>query len=1818
MTITITNNPVAFPGHTSGEWLNVAAFAVIKTDGSVVTWGDGATGGDNTIVAANLDGTTDVTQIYSTAYAFAALRNDGSVATWGDGSFGGDSSAVAAKLDGSTDVTQIYSTASAFAALLTDGSVVTWGGSGAGGDSSGVVAGLDGSTDVTQIYSTRNAFAALRMDGSVATWGNISSGGDSSAVVAGLDGSTDVTQIYATGRAFAALRNDGSVVTWGAVGFGGNSKALMGSTNITQIFSTKSAFAALLTDGSVVTWGAGSSGGDSSAVKPQLDGNTGQIYSTKGAFAALLTDGSVATWGDGAAGGDSSAVAAKLGGNVHQIYAARSAFAALLNDGSVVTWGNGKAGGDSSVVATGLDGTTDVTQIYSTGSAFAALRADGSVVTWGNAGNGGDSSAVAPELDGSIDVTQIFTTGSAFAALRTDGSVITWGNGSSGGNSEAVAGLISSGVVEAANIFTDDPFFPPIVMAGTTTHFTEQTPVAVAGSIVISHANGNEDWNGSTLTVQILSNDPSDGLMLPTANEGGIWLDSKTNGLMADTVLIGSADATSVTGGSLWTLTFNGLASNALVQDTARSIQFTNNSDTPDTTDRIVKFTGTGPDGGTNSSLQTISITAINDAPSLEKPTAISYTNTVVNDGFTSVTGELAATDADGDTLTYGIVGGTENGDGTISKISPYGVLTVDQASGAYAFKPNNAAMEALSQNEGVSFTVTASDGLLTESRTLTVDILQNGTSGDDSLSGRLGDDKLSGGLGDDTIRGGAGDDSLFGGVGNDSLNGGVGADRLVGGNGDDIYTIDDPNDVIIEKVGEGNADKVITTLDDYALPDKIENLDLGVGVHTGSGNQLDNTIQGNNAGDDIDAGNGDDTIKGGTGQDSLTGGKGDDDIFAGAGNDLIVGGSGPGNDFYDGGEGADTVKYTSSGTGITVNLEIGQASGNEIGNDQLSSVENVTAGQTGDVLVGSADDNELNGYTGDDTITGGLGHDTFLYDPSINSGIDNITDFSSGDRVRVIGANFSNAVSPGDGGAIGNNQIQVSSSGGITTVSIGANTLAGADLFIKLTGNFTTGDLYANGTDILVNNAPTAANKTVSTDEDHAYTFKPADFGYADSDGNPMASLKISQLPDAGSLQLNGLAVTLNQVITTAAISGLTFTPVPGSIGAGFANFDFMVNDGSLNSLVANTITFNVTAAPPVTKNGTSNADTLTGHSGNDTLSGGNGDDTLEGGLGSDSLTGGAGNDTFIINTLSDIVSEQPNQGIDLIKSPISYSLVDTDGAGNNGGNVDNLMLTGNAAINGTGNALNNILYANVAGNVLDGGLGIDTVSYQFGADAGVNVSLANPAAQVTGGSGSDTLANLENIIGSGYDDNLTGNAKANLIDGGGGVDTMIGGDGADTYFVRDLGDTVTETNANTSKGGTDTVNSNLAAYTLGNNIENGRIINPGNANLTGNSLGNVLFAGSGVNVIDGDAGRDTLSYLYATTTGTSGVTADLSVVDGSGQSTASGISGADLIKGIENLYGSNYNDNLTGNAKANVLDGGRGLDTMAGGDGSDTYFVRDNGDSVTESNADADTGGIDTVKSDLTVYTLGDNIENGRIINSGNANLTGNALNNQLFAGNGVNVIDGDAGKDTVSYLYATTTGTSGVTLDLTIVDGLGQSTASGISGADLIKGVESIYGSNYVDMLTGNTLNNGISGGSGNDDLNGVAGKDTLNGNLGNDTLSGGTGKDTFVFNSKPNAATNKDTLTDFNVVDDIIQLDKTVFPALGTAKAALDSAAFYSGAGVTAAHDSDDRIIYNSSTGALFYDSDGSGPTDAIWFATLENLAAVSNVDIWVVA
>lgn len=157
--------------------------------------------------------------------------------------------------------------------------------------------------------------------------------------------------------------------------------------------------------------------------------------------------------------------------------------------------------------------------------------------------------------------------------------------------------------------------------------------------------------------------------------------------------------------------------------------------------------------------------------------------------------------------------------------------------------------------------------------------------------------------------------------------------------------------------------------------------------------------------------------------------------------------------------------------------------------------------------------------------------------------------------------------------------------------------------------------------------------------------------------------------------------------------------------------------------------------------------------------------------------------------------------------------------------------------------------------------------------------------------------------------------------------------------------------------------------------------------------------------------------------------------------------------------------------------------------------------------------------------------------------------------------------------------------------------------INSSKALQGNDQITADDFANTLNGFKGKDTILGNGGNDTINGGAGKDTLFGGNGNDVLTGGADKDIFVFNTTLDSASNVDTITDFTHKKDSILLSQSFFNSLSAGK--LASSDFVIGSGVTAS-DSSDHILYDTSTGGLFYDADGNGAIGAVQFATLSNV------------
>ena len=391
----------------------------------------------------------------------------------------------------------------------------------------------------------------------------------------------------------------------------------------------------------------------------------------------------------------------------------------------------------------------------------------------------------------------------------------------------------------------------------------------------------------------------------------------------------------------------------------------------------------------------------VKDAPVLKQPTAISYSDTIFNDTFVTIKGSLNASDVDGDTLTYGITGGTNKSDGTSSMSSVYGVLTVIKATGAYSFVANDAGIEALTAAKSASFTVTVSDGLLSNNKTLAINITQNGkteSNGNDILTGTPVNDIFAGLAGNDILKGLAGKDILNGGAGKDTLNGGAGADTLNGGIGNDVYFVDNTGDKVIESSTLATEIDTVNSSINYTLTVNVENLALtGTAAINGTGNALKNILTGNDAANKLNGLAGDDTINGNAGNDALNGGGGADTLNGGAGNDVyFVDNTGDQvNETSILLTEIDTVKSSISYT-LGANLENLTLTGTAAINGTGNTLNNLLIGNAAaNILNGDAGDDILQGGLGDDVLNGGAGKDIFKL---TNLSKDTITDFSVDD----------------------------------------------------------------------------------------------------------------------------------------------------------------------------------------------------------------------------------------------------------------------------------------------------------------------------------------------------------------------------------------------------------------------------------------------------------------------------------------------------------------------------------------------------------------------------------------------------------------------------------------------------------------------------------------------------------------------------------------------------------------------------------------------------------------------------------------------------
>ncbi len=583
--------------------------------------------------------------------------------------------------------------------------------------------------------------------------------------------------------------------------------------------------------------------------------------------------------------------------------------------------------------------------------------------------------------------------------------------------------------------------------------------------------------------------------------------------------------------------------------------------------------------------------------------------------------------------------------------------------------------------------------------------------------------------------------------------------------------------------------------------------------------------------------------------------------------------------------------------------------------------------------------------------------------------------------------------------------------------------------------------------------------------------------------------------------------------------------------------------------------------------------------------INSGAGNDTViaQGSDGELTIDTGAGDD--LITLLDDQPMLSTGEGIDTLRA--GFSEIDM----NRYTGLENLVFTGKAAEHIRGNEL---------ANQITGGKGIDTIDGDLGDD-------------VLHG-----LAGNDRLFGSSGNDFLYGDAGNDYLVGGEGSDAMYGGAGNDIYVV-DGGEIVSEARSATNdadSGGIDEVRAWIT-YKLGADLEKLTLLGEAHLNGTGNAKANSLTGNGGRNTLRGESGNDFL----------------------------------DGKAGDDRLYGGAGNDTLWGNEGNDQLYGDEGIDVMWGGSGDDVYLVdhlRDRVSEAVSATDSSDAGGTDDTVYSSVSFVLADRLEHLIMRDSANPiSGTGNAANNIITGNSGDNLIDGKGGIDDLNgangsdiYLIRAADehsaaefndkgfeGTDEVRFSPTASPAVAGTPATaprlklfeGDMGIERVvigtgTGKEAITSGKIAADIDASAVQSGLTlvGNAGVNTLIGTAFNDVLIGNAGADTLTGGTGGDKFVFNLAPNARSGVDTLTDFSHGEDQLVFVQSKFANIGPAGDLAESA-FRSGAGVTTAQDADDRFLFDTGSGNLYFDRDGSGSGAAVLIGVLTPGTSLSATD-----
>jgi Ca2+-binding RTX toxin-like protein len=582
-----------------------------------------------------------------------------------------------------------------------------------------------------------------------------------------------------------------------------------------------------------------------------------------------------------------------------------------------------------------------------------------------------------------------------------------------------------------------------------------------------------------------------------------------------------------------------------------------------------------------------------------------------------------------------------------------------------------------------------------------------------------------------------------------------------------------------------------------------------------------------------------------------------------------------------------------------------------------------------------------------------------------------------------------------------------------------------------------------------------------------------------------------------------------------------------------------------------------------------------ILGYTGNDDLTGGNYGDVIDAKAGEDTVLGGGGNDTIYGHDGNDFIYGGDGDQ-DLIFGGNGNDQLDGGATGGDTiyGDFGNDSLYG-------GNGSSDVLYggegddelgAGTGDDTIDGGAGNDTALF-WGATA-IRVDLAITVGQATG-YGIDTLTSIEIVKTGSAGDILYGNTADNQLFSGTGNDTLDGRDGDDSLY---------------GGAGVD--------YLSGGNGND--YINAGNEN-------DFIFGGAGNDRLTGGLGRDWFTIVSGSDT-----IADLGLGGADVLTVAAGAKVSATLAAAWTATGASSNEGT-----ANLISAGFAVDLSAITSGIKGYSV-------------TNTGGATALTGSGLMDRLWGGVGNGSLSGGGGDDvLVGGAGNDVFIVGSGTDTIsDPGLGTD-ASTLAAWASANASMWADWTASGGITDAGIAALTSAgfavDLVQmtvgtagfrvtnigGATTLTGSGFDDTLVGGIEGDMLFGGTGNDSLVGNDGEDRLMGGAGINILTGGAGADTFVFDLLTGAAH----ITDFTSGSDHILLAKSVLIGLGSV-GTLTAADFWSADGAVTGQDTSDRVIYNTATGALYYDADGSGVKAAFQIAVLDGRPPLAYTDVFI--